>query len=298
MHGLIVNLFSRKIPGLNVYAQMQNEKEQEMIQSPESPTDSTPDSQRGLVASSEILDTEFNSRPNGKTPSTLWFFMFFSPRHDFHLECAREVVFVICRHVAPPVVAFVYKWPRLGSTATRYCPEGWRSPPRSGVESHGVTGKKSNEKSISMHIWITTRFFSNSSNTWVRSYYFSPPFTNYWSQLGLVAWISFFSLFFSYFSAPFLVSPINREGGLLCSSVPVPAWMDLYLSFHTWNLAGVTRGCSVCSDLLHFAIKPSPLPCGSYQDLPLSIEKRPLSSLGLPLTLSPLFLSHSLFSMN
>ncbi|XP_059903377.1 VPS10 domain-containing receptor SorCS3-like [Gadus macrocephalus] len=64
----VVYKFKRKIPGLNVYAQMQNEKEQEMIQSPESPTDSTPDSQRGLVASSEILDTEFNSRPNVAPP--------------------------------------------------------------------------------------------------------------------------------------------------------------------------------------------------------------------------------------
>ncbi|CAL8331020.1 unnamed protein product [Merluccius merluccius] len=61
----VVYKFKRKIPGLNVYAQMQNEKEQEMIQSPESPTESTPDSQRGLVTSSETLDTEFNSRPNG-----------------------------------------------------------------------------------------------------------------------------------------------------------------------------------------------------------------------------------------
>ncbi|XP_056442760.1 VPS10 domain-containing receptor SorCS1 isoform X2 [Gadus chalcogrammus] len=68
----VVYKFKRKIPGLNVYAQMQNEKEQEMIQSPESPTDSTPDSQRGLVASSEILDTEFNSRPNGCTEPCIY----------------------------------------------------------------------------------------------------------------------------------------------------------------------------------------------------------------------------------
>jgi len=68
---LIVNLSSRKIPGLNVYAQMQNEKEQEMSKkSPESPKESTPDSQRGLVPSLEILDTEFNSRPNGKKQKT------------------------------------------------------------------------------------------------------------------------------------------------------------------------------------------------------------------------------------
>lgn len=62
---LTVNLSSRKIPGLNVYAQMQNEKEQEMM-SPANPTEATPSSQRDLVHSLEILDTEFNSRPIGK----------------------------------------------------------------------------------------------------------------------------------------------------------------------------------------------------------------------------------------
>lgn len=62
---LTVNLLSRKIPGLNVYAQMQNEKEQEMM-SPANPTEATPSSQRDLVHSLEILDTEFNSRPIGK----------------------------------------------------------------------------------------------------------------------------------------------------------------------------------------------------------------------------------------
>ncbi len=64
---LTVNLSSRKIPGLNVYAQMQNEKEQEMM-SPANPTEAPPSSQRDLVHSLEILDTEFNSRPIGEYP--------------------------------------------------------------------------------------------------------------------------------------------------------------------------------------------------------------------------------------
>lgn len=63
---LTVNLLSRKIPGLNVYAQMQNEKEQEMM-SPADPTKATPSSQQDLVPSLEILDTEFNSRPIGES---------------------------------------------------------------------------------------------------------------------------------------------------------------------------------------------------------------------------------------
>uniref|UniRef100_A0A4W6D2F9 VPS10 domain-containing receptor SorCS2 n=1 Tax=Lates calcarifer TaxID=8187 RepID=A0A4W6D2F9_LATCA len=61
----VIYKFKRKIPGLNVYAQMQNEKEQEMM-SPANPTEATPSSQRDLVHSLEILDTEFNSRPIGK----------------------------------------------------------------------------------------------------------------------------------------------------------------------------------------------------------------------------------------
>uniref|UniRef100_A0A665W1M4 PKD domain-containing protein n=1 Tax=Echeneis naucrates TaxID=173247 RepID=A0A665W1M4_ECHNA len=59
---LTVNLFSRKIPGLNVYAQMQNEKEQEMM-SPANPTETTPTSEQDLVNSLDVLDTELNSRP-------------------------------------------------------------------------------------------------------------------------------------------------------------------------------------------------------------------------------------------
>ncbi|XP_028258691.1 VPS10 domain-containing receptor SorCS1 isoform X2 [Parambassis ranga] len=61
----VIYKFKRKIPGLNVYAQMQNEKEQEMM-SPADPTEAPPPgSQRDLVHSLEILDTEFNSRPIG-----------------------------------------------------------------------------------------------------------------------------------------------------------------------------------------------------------------------------------------
>ncbi|KAM7393570.1 hypothetical protein PAMP_020430 [Pampus punctatissimus] len=67
----VIYKFKRKIPGLNVYAQMQNEKEQEMM-SPANPTEATPSSQRDLVHSLEILDTEFNSRPIGKYP--LWMY--------------------------------------------------------------------------------------------------------------------------------------------------------------------------------------------------------------------------------
>nr|XP_020449802.1 VPS10 domain-containing receptor SorCS1-like isoform X2 [Monopterus albus] len=58
----VIYKFKRKIPGLNVYAQMQNEKEQEMM-SPANPTEAMPTPQRDLVHSLEILDTEFNSRP-------------------------------------------------------------------------------------------------------------------------------------------------------------------------------------------------------------------------------------------
>ncbi|XP_051939715.1 VPS10 domain-containing receptor SorCS1 isoform X2 [Hippocampus zosterae] len=57
----VIYKFKRKIPGLNVYAQMQNEKEQEMI-SPANPTEATASSQRDVVHSLETLDTAFNSR--------------------------------------------------------------------------------------------------------------------------------------------------------------------------------------------------------------------------------------------
>uniref|UniRef100_A0A4W5RMB6 Sortilin related VPS10 domain containing receptor 1 n=1 Tax=Hucho hucho TaxID=62062 RepID=A0A4W5RMB6_9TELE len=65
----VVYKFKRKIPGLNVYAQMQNEKEQEMIPSPVSPTESTlvsPNTPRELVTSPELMDTELNTRPIGE----------------------------------------------------------------------------------------------------------------------------------------------------------------------------------------------------------------------------------------
>ncbi|RXM27124.1 VPS10 domain-containing receptor SorCS3 [Acipenser ruthenus] len=61
----IIYKFKRKIPGINVYAQMQNEKEQEMI-SPVSPIDSTPNNlQRELVTSLELLDKELDTRATG-----------------------------------------------------------------------------------------------------------------------------------------------------------------------------------------------------------------------------------------
>ncbi|XP_053713691.1 VPS10 domain-containing receptor SorCS1 isoform X1 [Synchiropus splendidus] len=62
----VIYKFKRKIPGLNVYAQMQNEKEQEM-KSPADPLEAQPGPARDLVHSLETLDTEFNSRPIGCT---------------------------------------------------------------------------------------------------------------------------------------------------------------------------------------------------------------------------------------
>uniref|UniRef100_A0AAQ4PKX4 VPS10 domain-containing receptor SorCS2 n=1 Tax=Gasterosteus aculeatus aculeatus TaxID=481459 RepID=A0AAQ4PKX4_GASAC len=66
----VIYKFKRKIPGLNVYAQMQNEKEQEMM-SPADPTEGTASSQRELVHSLEDLDSELNSRPRGRYGNTL-----------------------------------------------------------------------------------------------------------------------------------------------------------------------------------------------------------------------------------
>ncbi|XP_061833150.2 VPS10 domain-containing receptor SorCS1 isoform X2 [Nerophis lumbriciformis] len=60
----VIYKFKRKIPGLNVYAQMQNEKEQEMM-SPANPTEAMAGSERDLVHSLETLDTAFNSQPVG-----------------------------------------------------------------------------------------------------------------------------------------------------------------------------------------------------------------------------------------
>uniref|UniRef100_A0A8B9LDH9 VPS10 domain-containing receptor SorCS2 n=1 Tax=Astyanax mexicanus TaxID=7994 RepID=A0A8B9LDH9_ASTMX len=61
----LIYKFKRKIPGLHLYAAMQDEKEQEMIRSPVSPTESTPScsSQRELLTSPEPLDTEVNTQP-------------------------------------------------------------------------------------------------------------------------------------------------------------------------------------------------------------------------------------------
>lgn len=61
---LIVNLSSRKIPGISVYAQMQNEKEQEVI-SPVSPMEETPKLQKDLVTSLELMDAEMNTQAIG-----------------------------------------------------------------------------------------------------------------------------------------------------------------------------------------------------------------------------------------
>lgn len=92
---LTVNLSSRKIPGLNVYAQMQNEKEQE-IKSPANPTEASAGSQRDLVHSLEILDTEFNSRPIGEhTPSSP------ESRHAAHLAIMSVVT---PPHVSSPLI--------------------------------------------------------------------------------------------------------------------------------------------------------------------------------------------------
>uniref|UniRef100_A0A8C2K0A1 VPS10 domain-containing receptor SorCS2 n=1 Tax=Cyprinus carpio TaxID=7962 RepID=A0A8C2K0A1_CYPCA len=65
----LIYKFKRKIPGLHIYAAMQDEKEQEMIQSPVSLTDSTPSfsSQRELLTTLEPLDTEPNSQTIGES---------------------------------------------------------------------------------------------------------------------------------------------------------------------------------------------------------------------------------------
>ncbi|XP_023654514.1 VPS10 domain-containing receptor SorCS1 [Paramormyrops kingsleyae] len=57
----VVYKFKRKIPGISVYAQMQNEKEQEVI-SPVSPMEETPKLQKDLVTSLELLDAEMNTQ--------------------------------------------------------------------------------------------------------------------------------------------------------------------------------------------------------------------------------------------
>uniref|UniRef100_A0AAQ5YZ64 VPS10 domain-containing receptor SorCS2 n=1 Tax=Amphiprion ocellaris TaxID=80972 RepID=A0AAQ5YZ64_AMPOC len=104
----VIYKFKRKIPGLNVYAQMQNEKEQEMM-SPANPPEATPSSQQDLVHSLEILDTELNSRPIGKYP-LLYFLiqlhaLFLLPVFYFTSLCSCVVVlwlilcFLLCSSV-------------------------------------------------------------------------------------------------------------------------------------------------------------------------------------------------------
>uniref|UniRef100_A0A8C2K257 VPS10 domain-containing receptor SorCS2 n=1 Tax=Cyprinus carpio TaxID=7962 RepID=A0A8C2K257_CYPCA len=70
----LIYKFKRKIPGLHIYAAMQDEKEQEMIQSPVSLTDSTPSfsSQRELLTTLEPLDTEPNSQTIGEYHAVLY----------------------------------------------------------------------------------------------------------------------------------------------------------------------------------------------------------------------------------
>lgn len=74
---------------------MQNEKEQEM--SPANPTVATPSSQRDLVHSLEILDTEFNSQPIGKHQFQ-YFFSFmplFISHHGVHVLFHDTVLCVL-----------------------------------------------------------------------------------------------------------------------------------------------------------------------------------------------------------
>ncbi|KAJ8402772.1 hypothetical protein AAFF_G00364440 [Aldrovandia affinis] len=66
----VIYKFKRKIPGLSFYAQMQNEKEQEITR-PASAMECTPSTQREMVTSLELLDTEFNTQDIGYLPSHL-----------------------------------------------------------------------------------------------------------------------------------------------------------------------------------------------------------------------------------
>lgn len=70
---------------------MQNEKEQEM--SPANPTVATPSSQRDLVHSLEILDTELNSRPIGK--HQFQYFLSFISHHRVHVLFRDAVLCVL-----------------------------------------------------------------------------------------------------------------------------------------------------------------------------------------------------------
>lgn len=97
---LTVNLFSRKIPGLNVYAQMQNEKEQEMM-SPANPTETTPGSQQDLVPSLESLDTDYDPQPFGKHGTS-------DPSGPLSLQTSVHLSLGHCgRHETHPVLSVV-----------------------------------------------------------------------------------------------------------------------------------------------------------------------------------------------
>ncbi|XP_068452512.1 VPS10 domain-containing receptor SorCS1 isoform X2 [Clinocottus analis] len=92
----VIYKFKRKIPGLNVYAQMQNEKEQEMM-SPAGPPESAAGPQRAAGLSLEILDTELNSRPEAsRTARPLTPVSFI--RRMFETSCTCDIL-----HRAPHV---------------------------------------------------------------------------------------------------------------------------------------------------------------------------------------------------
>uniref|UniRef100_G1KXL7 Sortilin related VPS10 domain containing receptor 1 n=1 Tax=Anolis carolinensis TaxID=28377 RepID=G1KXL7_ANOCA len=62
----VIYKFKRKIPGINVYAKMQNEKDQEMV-SPGSQNESIPNvPQRELMTPEQLVDEKLETRPIGK----------------------------------------------------------------------------------------------------------------------------------------------------------------------------------------------------------------------------------------
>ncbi|EMP39771.1 VPS10 domain-containing receptor SorCS1 [Chelonia mydas] len=62
----VIYKFKRKIPGINVYAQMQNEKDQEMV-SPVSQRESMPNvPQSELMSPEQLVDEKLDTRPIGK----------------------------------------------------------------------------------------------------------------------------------------------------------------------------------------------------------------------------------------
>ncbi|KAF7253643.1 VPS10 domain-containing receptor SorCS3 [Varanus komodoensis] len=61
----VIYKFKRKIPGINVYAQMQNEKDQEMV-SPGSQSESMPNvPQRELMTPEQLVDEKLDTQPIG-----------------------------------------------------------------------------------------------------------------------------------------------------------------------------------------------------------------------------------------